>query len=89
MPAEEAVAKFLGQLDDVFGSPGQPRPASAAYVKGHVFDWAREPWVGGAYSYPSYGAHEGDRDALAAPVAGTLFFAGARACVRACSGWRA
>ncbi len=32
----------------------------------------------GGYSYPTLGAHRGDREALAAPVAGSLFFAGVR-----------
>jgi hypothetical protein len=76
MQPAAAVQKFLDQLDEMFGSSQQPRPASAAYVKAHIFDWAQEPYVGGAYSYPSLGAHDGDREALAAPVAGTVFFAG-------------
>lgn len=32
--------------------------------------------MGGAYTYPTLGAEAGDRAALAAPVAGKLFFAG-------------
>ncbi len=36
----------------------------------------QEKYVRGAYTYPSFGAEEGDRAALAAPVAGRLFFAG-------------
>jgi len=88
MAPEEAVRKFLDQLDEMFGSSSgsssdssSRRPASSAYVKAHVFDWAQEPYVGGAYSYPSLGAHDGDREALAAPVKGTLFFAGGAAAV--------
>jgi hypothetical protein len=76
MQPEAAVQKFLDQLDETFGDSQQPRPASSAYVKAHIFDWAQEPYVGGAYSYPTLGAHDGDREALAAPVAGTVFFAG-------------
>lgn len=88
MGAEAAVQKFLAQLDEMFGSAEQPQPATAAYVKAHVFDWAQEPYVAGAYSYPSLGAHDGDRDALAAPVAGTVFWAGeCRAC-QDVGGWR-
>ncbi len=41
----------------------------------HVHDWAADPWARGAYSYDAVGS-EGAREALAAPVAGTLFFAG-------------
>lgn len=76
MGAEAAVSKFLQQLDTIFGTPAEPRPASNAYVKSMVFDWSKEEWVGAAYSYPSLGAELGDREALAAPVGGTLFFAG-------------
>lgn len=76
MGPDAAVAKFLQQLDDIFGTEAQPRPASAVYVKSCVFDWSQEPYVGGAYSYPTLGVQDGDRDALAAPVAGTVFFAG-------------
>lgn len=76
MTPEQAVQRFLDQLDEIFGTPDNPKPASSSYVKAHVFDWAREPWVGGAYTFPTHGAEEGDRQALAAPVAGTLFFAG-------------
>jgi len=36
---EVAVERFLQQLDAVFGSAEQPKPASVAYVKAHVFDW--------------------------------------------------
>ncbi|KAF6238025.1 amine oxidase [Scenedesmus sp. NREL 46B-D3] len=74
--SQTAVQKFLAQLDDIFGSAQEPKPASSAYIKAHVFDWSQEQWVGGAYSFPSFGAEEGDREALAAPVAGTIFFAG-------------
>eukprot|EP00878_Enallax_costatus_P027136 GHUV01029188.1.p1 GENE.GHUV01029188.1~~GHUV01029188.1.p1 ORF type:complete len:433 (+),score=137.10 GHUV01029188.1:367-1665(+) len=74
--ADQAVQQFLDQLDEIFGSPANPQPASSSYVKGHVFDWSREEYIGGAYTFPSYGAEDGDRQALAAPVAGTLFFAG-------------
>jgi monoamine oxidase len=76
MGPQAAVQKFLAQLDDIFGSSQEPKPATSSYVKAHVFDWSQEQWVGGAYSFPSLGAEEGDREALAAPVAGTIFFAG-------------
>ncbi|KAF8072874.1 PAO3 [Scenedesmus sp. PABB004] len=76
MAPEAAAAAFVGQLDEIFGTPADPRPASDSYVKAHVFDWAREPWVGGAYTFPSLGAEAGDRAALAAPVGRALFFAG-------------
>lgn len=76
MQPEDAVSRFLQQLDNVFGSTADPTPATASYVKAHVFDWSNEPWVGGAYTFPCHGVEAGDREALAAPVNDTLFFAG-------------
>jgi monoamine oxidase len=40
-----------------------------------IQDWARDPFARGAYSYVLVNG-EGAREALAAPLAGTLFFAG-------------
>mmetsp|Transcript_29995 Transcript_29995/g.84637 ORF Transcript_29995/g.84637 Transcript_29995/m.84637 type:complete len:113 (+) Transcript_29995:285-623(+) len=76
MAQQEMVEAALRQLDVIFASAGTPHPASSALVESRVFDWAKDPHVKGAYSYPSRGAEEGDREALAAPVDGTLFFAG-------------
>jgi monoamine oxidase len=72
----EAARRFVAQLDEMFGSASDPRPASSSLVRCEVFDWSKVEWVGGAYSYPTFGAEAGDREALAAPVAGALFFAG-------------
>jgi monoamine oxidase len=44
-----------------------------------VVRWWQEPFSRGAYSYPVAGAL-GAPGALAAPVAGTLFFAGEATC---------
>ncbi|HET7771111.1 MAG TPA: FAD-dependent oxidoreductase, partial [Chloroflexota bacterium] len=41
----------------------------------HVHNWERDHFSRGAYSYPGAGGLEAQR-ALAAPVEGTLFFAG-------------
>jgi monoamine oxidase len=76
VPAAEAVGRFLDQLDTIFGTPSDPKPATASYVRSLVFDWSKEPYVGAAYTYPTLGAHLGDRAAAGAPVLGTLFFAG-------------
>ena len=38
-----------------------PRPATDAFVRGHMADWSKVPFIGGAYSYPTLGAHPGDR----------------------------
>ncbi|GLI62385.1 hypothetical protein VaNZ11_005004 [Volvox africanus] len=76
MGPDAAQRRFLEQLDEIFGAPTDPRPASSSVVKGHVVDWSKEPYVRGAYSYPSLGAELGDRAALASPVLGRVFFAG-------------
>ncbi|GLC55793.1 hypothetical protein PLESTB_001029400 [Pleodorina starrii] len=76
MDPAEAQRRFLEQLDEIYGSATDPRPASSSVVKCTVVDWSKDPFVRGAYSYPSLGAELGDRTALAAPVAGRLFFAG-------------
>ncbi|KXZ54086.1 hypothetical protein GPECTOR_5g191 [Gonium pectorale] len=74
--AAESQARFLTQLDEVFGTPADPRPASSSLVKATFVDWSQDPYIRGAYTYPSLGAELGDRAALGAPVAGRLFFAG-------------
>mmetsp|Transcript_12835 Transcript_12835/g.22635 ORF Transcript_12835/g.22635 Transcript_12835/m.22635 type:complete len:387 (+) Transcript_12835:239-1399(+) len=75
-PHAELVRRFTEQLDDIYGSATSHKPASLHLVKSHVIDWAKEPWVRGAYTYPSLNAEAHDREALAAPVADCLFFAG-------------
>ena len=47
----------------------------AQLLAGHVTNWATDPFALGAYGYPTVGAPAA-RAILAAPVAGTLFFAG-------------
>ncbi|KAK9867463.1 hypothetical protein WJX84_001341 [Apatococcus fuscideae] len=70
------IRSTLAQLDQIFGTEGQKRPASRAYEHGHVVDWSKEPYARGAYTYPSLGAHVNDRDVLAEPLGQTVFFAG-------------
>eukprot|EP00873_Tetraselmis_striata_P017048 jgi/Tetstr1/437312/TSEL_002796.t1 len=76
MAPEEMVAKSVEQLDALFATEGCQAPASRALHTSHVSDWAKEEYVMGAYSFPSHGAEAGDRQALAAPLDGTVFFAG-------------
>jgi monoamine oxidase len=45
----------------------------------HSHDWSADPLAGGAYTYVGVGGSEAYRT-LAAPVAGTLFFAGEATC---------
>ena len=42
-------------LEPCAGTPQNLRPATAVYIKAAVVDWAREPFIYGAYSYPTLG----------------------------------
>jgi monoamine oxidase len=66
----EAISTILGELGALFGSQVGP-----SFVDFHLMDWASEPWIGGAYSFPQPGTGE-VRGLLAEPVEGKLFFAG-------------
>lgn len=46
----QVVAKFIAQLDEIFGTPANPKPASSSLVEGKVFNWANEPWARAAYT---------------------------------------
>jgi monoamine oxidase len=53
-----------------------PRARAADRLEGaHVHDWSADPFARGAYSYVTVGGRTARRR-LAAPLAGTLFFAG-------------
>jgi len=65
----------VSQLDSMFGTVSQPKPASTAFVKAAVHNWANEPYIHAAYSYPKVGAH-GARAALAVPIGLRVFLAG-------------
>ena len=49
--------------------------ASHFFTSAYLHDWAKEPYVGGAYSHPSIGGL-GERAVLAEPIERRLFFAG-------------
>lgn len=51
------------------GVPERRHPATAAFVRAHVEDWSKSPYIGGAYSYPSLGARPGDRWVLSCTLA--------------------
>lgn len=65
-----AIAVGLEELATLFGAE-----VRAACLGGRLADWSREPWSLGAYSYSPLGIGAA-RATLAAPLAGTLFFAG-------------
>jgi monoamine oxidase len=63
-------------LDQLGQALGLPRARlDASLEASYVHDWTRDPLTGGAYSYAAVGGADAG-DALARPVAGTLFFAG-------------
>jgi len=69
---EELIARAL----DGFGALlGEPALARGEFDRGAMHDWGRDPFARGAYSYVAVGGGDA-REALAAPVDGTLFFAG-------------
>ena len=74
MSEEDIVASSLRQLDDMFSSVMDPKPASKAYHSCYIKHWSDEPFIRGAYTYPGL-ADIGDRSLLSKPVGG-LFFAG-------------
>jgi monoamine oxidase len=80
-----AAARFVGSEDDAVFGAGLETLADgfalsrdalkAELLDARVHDWSADPWARGAYSYAIAGG-EGAQARLAAPVAGTLFFAG-------------
>ncbi|GAM22198.1 hypothetical protein SAMD00019534_053730, partial [Acytostelium subglobosum LB1] len=52
LPEAKAVRAFLDQLDAMFGVVGNWTPASQNYIGHFVYDWQKNPFVRGAYSFP-------------------------------------
>ena len=68
---EQAVYVALHELDQVFGD----RKATANFEDSYIIDWGKEPFIKGAYSYPSLHS-EPERISLAEPIDDKVFFAG-------------
>jgi monoamine oxidase len=68
---DELIASAIDSLGQLFG----PLPYASWLARATWHDWQRDPFACGAYSYVLKGG-SGARRALAAPVDGTLFFAG-------------
>ena len=71
----EIARKMLLQLDAMFGTGGDPHPASDACDGYIVKNWKTHPRIGGAYSHPSLNAH-GSRTAMQEAIHGAVFLAG-------------
>ena len=67
----EIVGQAVRSLESIFGHPGVERLLQTAWVH----DWQKDPYARGAYSYVAVGGY-GAREALAAPLGKTLYFAG-------------
>lgn len=67
----EAIPKVLEELDLIFGD----QLASNSFKDSHIANWGQEPYIWGAYSYPSPYA-ERYRHWLEWPIEDRLFFAG-------------
>lgn len=63
------LQQALDELDELFGE------ATDTYVQGLVYDWGNEPFIQGAYSYPTPDMGNAI-EVLAQPVGNRLFFAG-------------
>jgi len=68
----EMRCEAVASLQSVFGARAQVARRLDAF---RVHDWQRDPYARGAYSYVAVGG-EGAREALAASLRGTLYFAG-------------
>ena len=64
------IRAALGSVQSIFGR-GAQRELAAAYVH----DWRADPYARGGYSYVRVNG-QGAREELAAPLGGTIFFAG-------------
>jgi monoamine oxidase len=67
---DEFVAVALRTLREMLGTRVAD-PLAATVVR-----WSSDPFAGGSYSYVPVGGRESDRDILAAPIGGCLFFCG-------------
>jgi monoamine oxidase len=72
LPAKAVIGRALATLERIFGR----RAAAESRLQNvRLQDWRADPFSRGAYSYLRVGGR-GAREALAQPLAGTLFFAG-------------
>ena len=67
---DEILSKLLKQLDDIFDGK-----ATRHYVNHHVENWAKRPYIGGAYSF-DWDKYDWTLKELRRPVDGKLYWAG-------------
>lgn len=72
LPSEQAIIdKFLAELDEIFDGK-----ASANYLRHRIQNWSKAPYIQGAYSYGFAGDQAQIVQAIEAPLAGKIYFAG-------------
>ncbi len=52
------------------------KPATSTFMDCIIYDWGKQPYIKGGYSYPSSGATREVREDLARPIDDKVFFAG-------------
>ena len=72
IPADVAVERFVAQLGSIFGED----EVRAKFLRGEVFDWSKQRFIRGGYSYPSSTELPRAREILAEPLSSRLYFAG-------------
>eukprot|EP01088_Endostelium_zonatum_P014865 TRINITY_DN3411_c0_g1_i1.p1 TRINITY_DN3411_c0_g1~~TRINITY_DN3411_c0_g1_i1.p1 ORF type:complete len:460 (-),score=97.15 TRINITY_DN3411_c0_g1_i1:81-1460(-) len=76
---EEIIQYCLQHLNRLFQGRSWTKPASDKFISGMVFNWAKEEFVKGGYSYPAVnreGCNIEDIRMVARPLQGKVFFAG-------------
>jgi monoamine oxidase len=67
-----SIQSVLAELDAAFGN----NAATSSFVDARIMDWGKEPFIKGAYSFPTVGGGISKRQALAASLNNNIFFAG-------------
>ncbi|KAJ0400666.1 hypothetical protein P43SY_005439 [Pythium insidiosum] len=73
---DEIVSRFVAQLDMIYGTDDDPKPATRSLVRGMYFDWGDVEYIRGGYSYPRVGQSDTAAEDLARTIQGRIFFAG-------------
>jgi monoamine oxidase len=85
LPREEVKRQALQQLDDMFGTPSDPKPATNSFMDWATKDWGNDRFIKTGYTSVSMQSSEVDRQIIGAPVSGSrVFFAGEHCGVGRC-----
>ena len=68
---EEIINKILQELDEMFDGK-----ATANYKNHVIQNWSKEPYIRGAYTFPSDDAGRDYIDTLKRPIDNKIYFAG-------------